>query len=60
LEGKNVTCWDDPFHTYSKKLKAKGAKYTGEEVEKDGWIITANGPEASKAFGKAIVDALKK
>jgi len=58
LVGKNVTCWDDPFRTYSKKLKAKGAKYTGKEIETDGRIITANGPEASKLFGKAIVDAL--
>lgn len=41
------------------KLLKEGAKYTGADVEKDGLIITANGPEASAKFGEAIVEALK-
>lgn len=59
LKGKRATVWDDPLHTYSSKLKAKGAKYTGEEIEQDGKIITADGPNASEKFGEAIVNALK-
>ncbi|MDR2773006.1 MAG: DJ-1/PfpI family protein [Elusimicrobiota bacterium] len=35
-----------------------GAKWTGKDVEVDGKIITANGPAAAKAFGKAIVEAV--
>ena len=40
-------------------LISKGANYTGEQVTRDGNIITGNGPEAAKNFGKALVDALE-
>jgi protease I len=33
--------------------------YTGKPVEQDGKIITANGPQAAKDFGKTIAEALK-
>lgn len=59
LKDKKATVWDDSMHTYSSKIEAKGAKYTGKDVEKDGNIITANGPEAAKKFGSAIVNAVK-
>ncbi len=39
-------------------VKASGAKYTGADVERDGNIITASGPEAAQKFGEAIVKAL--
>lgn len=39
-------------------LEAEGAIYTGALVERDGLIITANGPAASQAFGEAISAAL--
>jgi protease I len=39
-------------------LRAHGAEWTGEPVTVDGRIITASGPEAATAFGKAIADAL--
>jgi protease I len=35
-----------------------GADYTGESVTQDGRIITANGPEAAREFGKTIVNNL--
>ena len=41
------------------KLQAAGAVYTGAQVEKDGNIITASGPEASNDFGTALLRAIK-
>lgn len=58
LKGKKATVWDDSARTYSKMLQAKGALYTGKDVEQDGSIITANGPGAAKKFGEAIAKAL--
>lgn len=55
LEGKKATVWDGK---YIEILKAKKVEYTGETVTVDGNIITANGPEAAKEFGEAIVGAL--
>lgn len=54
LDGVKATA----FSTEKYKLKRSGAQYTGADVERDGLIITANGPKAAAQFGKAIVDAL--
>jgi len=54
LEGKRATAWPSEANN----LEAKGAKYTGELVTKDGKIITAKGPEAAEQFGKTIVQTL--
>jgi protease I len=54
LAGKQATV----FESEADKLKDKGAKYTGASVQKDGNIITANGPPAAKEFGNAIAQAL--
>lgn len=55
LNGKTATCfWDQ-----AENLKAKGANYTGNPVEQDGKIITANGPAAAKEFGETISKALE-
>ena len=43
-----------------KDFKNAAAEYTGKLVEKAGKIITARGPNASKVFGQAIVEALEK
>jgi len=56
LDGKKATVWKSE----ASKLEAKGAKYTGKDVQVDGKIITASGPPASVAFGKEIVRALSK
>lgn len=40
------------------RLVQAGAIYTGMPVERERLIITATGPEAAVAFGKAVVDAL--
>jgi len=50
LRGKNVTA----FETEKEKLQQKGANFTGKEVEVDGNIVTANGPEASEEFAEEI------
>ncbi len=54
LVGKNATTFPSEIEI----LKAKGANYTGKDVEIDGLIITANGPEAAEEFGQAIAGAL--
>lgn len=54
LYGKKATC----FHSEVDKIKAKGAIYKDAEVEKDGNIITAKGPDVADQFGMAIVEAL--
>lgn len=50
LQGKKATIWPGA----KAELIALGANYTGKSVEIDGRIITANGPKAAFAFGKAI------
>ena len=40
------------------RLKKAGARFTGAAVERDGPIITANGPKAASQFGRAIAEAL--
>jgi protease I len=55
LQGKKATCWQSE----AGKLKAKGAEYTGADVEKDGKIITASGPQAAINFGLKLSEALQ-
>ena len=47
------------FPSQAANLKAKGAHFTGHAVERDGQIITADGPANAKAFGEKISEALK-
>lgn len=54
LHGKRATSSLPPS-----LLKGEGAIDTGAVVERDGFIITANGPGASQAFGEALVTALR-
>lgn len=55
LAGKHATVYESE----AAKLKDKGAIYSGASVQKDGKIITANGPTAARAFGNSIAQALK-
>lgn len=55
IDGKRATV----FSSERAKLEAEGAIYTGKNVEVDGKIITANGPNAAAEFAKAIVKALQ-
>jgi len=54
LKGKRATC----FPSVKEDIKDNGAIVTGEMVERDGNIITGNGPGAATQFGEAIVSAL--
>ena len=58
LQGKRATVWDDGSGSYISKLEAGGASYVGEDVVRDGNVITANGPHAAKEFAEAIARAL--
>jgi protease I len=46
------------FPSRKDDLIAHGAQWTGAPVEVDGRVVTANGPEAARAFGEAIADLL--
>ncbi len=54
LRGKKATC----FSGDKEELIKGGAIYTGNPVEQDGLIITADGPGAASSFGLAIVKEL--
>jgi protease I len=54
LKGVKVTS----FPTERDRLIRAGALYTGVPVERDGLIITGDGPMASVLFGRAIAEAL--
>jgi protease I len=46
------------FPSAKDDLIASGTIFTGKSVEKDGSIITADGPGSAKEFGKEILKAL--
>jgi protease I len=54
LSGKKATV----YASEEGQLKNKGAECTGQSVERDGKVITANGPKAAREFGNAIAQAL--
>jgi len=55
LKGKKATV----FEGEAAALQAKGASYTGKDVEVDGKIVTASGPQAAEQFGKTLLKMLK-
>jgi protease I len=55
LKGKKATV----FSSEAGALKACGANYTGASVERDGLIITADGPQAATKFAEEIAKALE-
>lgn len=58
LEGQKATVWDDGNGTQTRILKQGGATILPQHVVIDGSIITADGPQAARDFGKAILKAL--
>jgi len=50
LKGVTATCYESE----GDNIADLGAKYTANDVEQDGRIVTANGPHASTEFGKTI------
>ncbi len=55
LKGKKATVWPDG----ADELKAAGAIYTGNDIEVDGKIITANGPAPAKEYAQKLIQELK-
>ena len=55
LKGKKATVFIDG----ADELRENGAIYTGNQIEVDGKIITANGPEAARLFGEELVKQLQ-
>ena len=55
LKGKRATVWSSERG----RLRKAGAKVSEADVEVDGRVITASGPSAAEAFGRALVRALK-
>lgn len=55
LKGKRCTVWPSE----SAVLAAKGGLATAANLEIDGNLITASGPEAAQEFGEAILEKLK-
>ncbi len=53
LAGKKATVWNEDGDQEG-FLALHDVEYTGEPVTVDGLIVTANGPEASKQFGKTL------
>ena len=56
LQGKKATVFPDG----AGELASGGAIYTAKSVERDGKIITANGPDAAEGFGQEIICQLQK
>lgn len=54
LQGKRATV----SASESGLIKARGARYTGGQMERDGKIITASGPSAAADFANELVAAL--
>ncbi|GHT36492.1 DJ-1 family protein [Endomicrobiia bacterium] len=54
LKDKKATVFIDG----KEALIKNGAVYTGADIEIDGNIITANGPEVAEKFGKIVLKAL--
>lgn len=54
LKGKKATVFSSEAGT----LKKSGAVYTGGSVERDGMIVTADGPESARQFGQALIEII--
>ena len=48
------------FSSFEKELKQKGAIYTGESVQVDGSIVTADGSQSAERFAVEIVKLLSR
>ncbi|MBI3600780.1 MAG: DJ-1/PfpI family protein [Nitrospinae bacterium] len=58
LKNKEATVFETPESL--KELQKGGARFVRKDVVISGKIITANGPEAAKSFGTAIVEGIIK
>jgi protease I len=54
LKGKSATA----LESERENLEKQGAKFSNDLVVTDGKIVTANGPDASKKFAEAVIQAI--
>lgn len=54
LRGRRATC----YPTEAETLRRAGALYTGQNLESDRGVITADGPRSASRFGAAVAEAL--
>ena len=59
LEGKRVTGWNSDNNLEKLAIQG-GAIYTGADVEVDGKILTADGPDSAKKAGVEFLKLLEK
>jgi protease I len=52
LKNKKYNCWESEIET----IKALGGMHYPEPVVSDGNLVTGNGPNAARAFGKKIAE----
>ncbi len=55
LHGVNATS----YPSQQQNLRAKGAIFSNRDVISDGRIVTANGPQAAKEFGRKLAEMLR-
>ncbi|HQQ38671.1 MAG TPA: DJ-1/PfpI family protein, partial [bacterium] len=61
LENRKATVWASALDRRPiQQLKDGGATYENKPVVIDGNIVTANGPQSAKEFGKILAKELKK
>jgi protease I len=60
LKGKHATVYDRKIKELTQMLTEEGAVYLEKQVVVDGNIITANGPDAAREFGRTIARELSK
>lgn len=58
LDGKKATVWNKD-EMQEKILHKYGAEFLDEPVVVDGNVVTGNGPDAAKDFGKAVADVIQ-
>jgi len=59
LNGKNATVWSSIVDKSGKKeLEEAGCSVSEKRVEKDGKIVTADGPSVAKEFAETIINAM--
>lgn len=59
LNGKNATVWSSIMNKDGEKeLKEAGCLISKKRVEKDGKIITADGPAVAKEFAETVIEVM--
>jgi protease I len=59
LDGKRATVWTNSLDKLGQRiLQQNGCIVSGNDLEKDGNIITANGPKVAEKFAKEVIEML--